>query len=424
MLSWLFGSKQDHAPNEALPSYEASREIAEKGDADKRRWLAEQNGLQPEFLYYFATDPDENVRVAVARNTYTPLQADAILAKDESDEVRSELADKICRLLPTLSTDKADKVSEMVLEIIKVLAEDKKARVRRIISEAVKALDHMPQALIEQLVWDAESIVAAPVLEYSPLLNDRQLLEIIRSGIDGGALSAIARRHGLRGEVSAAIAGREDDGATVALLGNQTAEIDETVFLQISEMAQHSDAMLESLIEREDLTVATIRRVASFVGNAVLDKIFKRCAHRSEITEELVRDIRLQVNERIMKGGADADLLPGEQARLRAEKLFGDDKLDESEILSGVKEGERMFVIHALALLTQLSWERVRDVLTSKSGKSIVSMAWKAGLSADGALTLQTKLGALHGSALVKPKGDGGYALSEDDMEWYLDFFG
>ena len=423
MLSWLFGNREGTRKNANLPSYEESRDIAENGDAGKRQWLASQAGLQPEFLYYFATDPATKVRVAVAGNQDTPLQADALLAKDKSEDVRTELAAKIARLLPSLNEARVDKVSEMVLEIVNILAKDQAMKVRRIIAEEVKTLDNLPEQLIEQLAWDAESEVAMPVLEYSPLLSDRQLIEIIRSGIDGGALEAIAQRHKLSVPVSDAVVRCRDEGATTALMGNLSATIDEETFLNVSDMASRSPQVCEKLIERNDLMLSTIRRVATFVGNAVIARVLERNERRLKLKEDEVRDIRQNVTERIMKGHADNESLPGEEARVKVEKLFADDKLNDKAIGKAIDKGDRWFIIHGLALLTGFSWENIRDALNSKSGKSVAAITWKAGLSAERALSLQTKVARLTGKALIRPTEDGGFSMSEDDMAWYLDFF-
>jgi len=297
-------------------------------------------------------------------------------------------------------------------------------QVRRIIAKEIKSLDNVPEAIIEQLAWDAETQVSMPVLEYSPLLSDRQLIEIIRSGIDGGALAAIARRHKLSSPVTAAVVRCRDEEATTTLMENQSASINEETFLDVSDMASRSTRVCDKLIERNDLMLSTIRRVATFVGNAVIDRILERNQRRLKLEENIVRDIRQNVAERIMKGEADKDPLPGAEARDRAEKLYGEDKLDDQAIAKAVEERDRWFVFHALALLTGFTWENVRDAVNSKSGKSVAAISWKAGLSAKLALGLQTKIASLSGKALVHPAPDGSYSLSEDDMEWYLDFFG
>jgi len=420
LLKWLFGRKGKAKYNNFLPSYEESRDIADTGTTEKRRWLASQRGLQPEFLYYFATDKDVGVRKAVAANPDTPLQADKILANDEAEEVRRELATKICRLMPELDPSSADAVTQMVMEIVEVLARDKAAQVRRVVATEIKQLDNMPPKLIDRLARDAEAIVAAPVLEYSTLLSNRQLIEIIKSGIEGGALRAIARRRNLKADVSAALVDQADPDVTRVLLDNKSAEIAEIDMMAITDLAESHEPIQESMIERDDLTVSTIRRISSFVSGAIFDRLADRY---KKLGEDILGDIRRDVQKRIMSGAADAKELPGEESRARAERLFGEGKLDEETVVEAIDGGDRLFVIHALALLTGLPWEKVRDILSSKSAKAICALAWKAEFSAERALTLQTKVGKLQGKTVLRPTKAGNYPLSADDMEWYLDFF-
>lgn len=420
MLKWLFGRKQDGPKNTKLPTYEKSRDIAASGTAEKRRWLASQRGLQPEFLYYFATDKDVGVRKAVAANPDTPLQADRILAEDEVEEIRRELAAKICRIVPEIDPRSSDTVAEMVMEIVEILASDRAAQVRRVIAEEIKLHSNLPPKLVERLARDAEAIVAAPVLEYSPLLNDRQLIEIIRSGVEGGALRAIARRRSLKAKVAAALVRVDEPDVTRALLDNHTAEIAESDMMTMGGRAEDDRAVRDSMIARDDLTLATIRRVSQFLSSAVFDRLAERY---KKLGEDALNDIKRDVQARIKKGAADSKSLPGEGARERAEVLYKDGKLDEDAVVSAIDAGERLFVIHAIALLTGLPWEKVRDILSSKSAKAICALAWKSEFTAERALTLQTKVGKLQGKSVIRPTPDGEYALTNDDMEWYLDFF-
>jgi hypothetical protein len=119
MLSWVLGNKTTRKTSKRTqvvgtrPTYEKAKEIAQKGSVDERRKLASREDLEPELLYYFATDEAPEVRREVADNDGAPLQADVILAKDENGEVRSELARKISRLIPNLSNDQADKLTTL-----------------------------------------------------------------------------------------------------------------------------------------------------------------------------------------------------------------------------------------------------------------------------------------------------------------------
>ena len=61
--------------------YEESKRLIQSRNPADRRLVAGNLQVQPEVLYFLATDPDPTVRTAVAGNEATPVQADLILAR-------------------------------------------------------------------------------------------------------------------------------------------------------------------------------------------------------------------------------------------------------------------------------------------------------------------------------------------------------
>ena len=124
MLNWVFGkhaNKKRKIPGIGKkPPYEKAREIAGKGSAGARLKLAAHEEMEPEILYFLAVDDDESVRVEVAENAGTPLQADIILAGDDAEEVRCELARKIGRMVPGLGPDENKIMVEMAIEVLEM----------------------------------------------------------------------------------------------------------------------------------------------------------------------------------------------------------------------------------------------------------------------------------------------------------------
>ena len=229
MLSWVLGKKSKRKTKKrtkddgSRPSYEEAKVIAQKGSLDERRQLASHEDLEPELLYYFANDKAPEVRREVADNDGTPLQADIILAKDEDEDVRCELARKIGRLIPNLSDDQTDKLTTLAIEVLEVLAQDNLPLVRSLVAEELKHSDNIPHRIVRRLAEDVEEIVAAPILEYSPMLSDRDLLEIIAGGLKGGALVALSQRGSLNSDVADAIAETMDEEAVATLFANESA---------------------------------------------------------------------------------------------------------------------------------------------------------------------------------------------------------
>ena len=163
--------------NENHPlSYDQAKEMAQDKGEEVRLDLAARSDVEPEILYFLADDPSADVRRRIASNKATPVQADYLLAKDADQDVRGDLAEKIAQLAPGLTADEQDKMRKMAYEALDALAHDQVIRVRRILSEALKDVAGAPPEVIRRLASDVELVVSGPVLQYSPVLTEEDLL--------------------------------------------------------------------------------------------------------------------------------------------------------------------------------------------------------------------------------------------------------
>ena len=244
-------------------SLDDATEIVQHGDAEKRTQVAGREDTQPELLYFLAEDNEPAVRRNIAANPNTPRQADRLLAEDGDEEVRCELAVKISRLVPGLSTSESEALQDLTFEILDVLAKDQLPRVRGIVAEELKFATDAPIVLIRRLAIDLDLIVSAPILEYSAQLTDDELLEIITANPIDGALDAIARRDNVSTQISDAIVSARDDPAINELLANPSSQIREKTLDQIVERAPEVPPWHEPLIQRPQLSQEAIRRIAT-----------------------------------------------------------------------------------------------------------------------------------------------------------------
>lgn len=418
MLNWLFGKAKADGAREA-PPYEKAREIAATGSEKQRAKLAGYEDLDPEFLYYFATDKSPEVRKVVAGNERTPLQADLILAKDENDGVRVELAGKIGKLIPELSKRENEKVTEMAMQVLEILARDELPKVRAIIAEETKHLDYLPKDVVDRLARDAEETVSAPILEFSPLLNDSELIQIIAGGIKGGALEAVARRNKLAQPVAGAVADTGEESAILALLKNYTADIGEKTMEAIGSVAKNVEALHEPMVDRSNLSVSTIRRIASFVNASLVERLIKKHNLGPDVEQEL----RYRSRQRIDSGDipdVEGGRLPADE---RAEKMYKKGQLTEKVVQKAIEDGDIALVPHALRHLAELRIENVKAMLASDNGKAVASVVWKAGFSMETAMMVQRRVARVQPKNMVYETDEGRYPLTDDEMAWYLDSY-
>jgi len=130
--------------------------------------LAARTDAGADVLHYLARMGAKAIRAAVAANPATPAATNRLLADDAEEDVRAELAAKIARLLPGLSASESSHIYALTIETLECLARDAAVKVRAILAEEIKALDCVPRDVVLTLARDAHSVVAAPILEYSP----------------------------------------------------------------------------------------------------------------------------------------------------------------------------------------------------------------------------------------------------------------
>ncbi|MBM3524991.1 MAG: DUF2336 domain-containing protein, partial [Alphaproteobacteria bacterium] len=186
-------------------AYRRDKRLVASARPDDRREVAGRAGARAELLYFLATDQASDVRRAVAANDGTPWQADQLLLADNEADVRADLGGKLARLLPGMSDAARAEMRGRVLAMLETLARDEAIRVRAALAEALKAREDVPPSLVRDLASDEALAVAEPVLQFSPMLGDDDLLAIIAGRHAVGALGAIAGRAGLGGTIADAI---------------------------------------------------------------------------------------------------------------------------------------------------------------------------------------------------------------------------
>ena len=411
--------------NETI-TYEQSRELARHEDPNVRRALAKRKDLKQEILYYLAEDSDAEVRKTVAQNAAAPRQTNILLAKDADADVRGDLASKIARIAPGLSADEQDKAHRATYEALELLAKDQITKVREILSEALRDIADAPPDLIKTLAMDTEIEVSGPVLEFSPVLTDEDLLEIIQSGPAKGGLNAISKRSAVSENVSDAIVGTNDMEAISDLLSNDSAQIRETALDDLIERAADIDLWHAPLVGRPKLPDGAATKLALFLADNLLEVL----QDRADLDAETLANVKAVVQQRIggnVVGKKDSD---GNQDFLNMEppvdmvgRLFKARKLDGNVVGKALNAGDHAFVLAALIVRTGLDQAVVKRIFVEKSAKGVMALSWKAGMPAKMAVQMQQRMGRIAPSEIITPDDGGEYPLSNDDLDFQLEFF-
>ena len=259
-----------------LLTYEETKRIAQDGSTAERFAVASYSETPPEILYYLADDPDSQVRQGIAANMQTPKQADHLLARDDDTDVRCALALKICSLFPLEPEAEMDSMRHALLEIVEDLASDQTSRVRAVISGALKDVAEVPHDLMLKLANDEAQSVCLPVLEYSPVLTNDDLLLLARSSPVQGALIAISCRCNVNEQVANVIAGSNNQDAITSLLANKGAKIREETLNNLIDEAIDVIAWHDPLVRRPELPEGLAKKIVSFVAQSLVDTLRAR----------------------------------------------------------------------------------------------------------------------------------------------------
>lgn len=414
--------------------YQNAKRIARDGDTTERCALASRKGTRPEILYYLAEDPDAEVRRLIAENDETPRHADMLLAQDECEDVRSLLASKIGRLFPEVSVTERNVMRRAVLDILEVLAADETERIREILSGALKDDPNVPPHVVRQLAADPQLTVCGPILEFSPVLTEEDLLELISSTPVQGALSAISRRATVGESVSDAIAESHDNDAIANLLANPSAQIREETLDSLIDGAATVEAWHEPLVNRPALPVTAAKRIAGFVAQSLLDTL----RQRTDLEKTILDSITDAVSDRLQKDAETQTAEPSDpsagkkkkkdtidltNALEHAQKLHQSGKLSEKTIGDAAAAEDTAFVVAALSLCSGEDPEVIQRIFDMRSTKGIVSICWKASMSMELAVRLQFTIGNIAPGAILNSDNSPDYPLSVEEMRWQLEFF-
>jgi uncharacterized protein (DUF2336 family) len=336
--------------------------------------------------------------------------------RDVDEDIRYQIARKISLLVPELAESKKEQLLKHVFRVLFLMAEDQLPRVRQMIAEELRDSYDAPPELIRKLAWDETLEVAAPILEFSPLLGDADLMEIIANSDIPGVVEAVSRRQEVSVNVTDAIVRNvtqskvtHDDARIINnLLSNKNAHFKEETLEIIVEEAPNYEIWHESLIDRPELTARTINKIARFVSEAMIMDM----EDRGMITKELGNNLTKAIASRLHNPHIDR----AKEADRMAIELFTQGDLDAEYVMAALDSGEREFVISAVSLLANIPKAATLKIIDSDNPEAVTALAWKAGISMRDAIQLQLKVAKIHYSKLLYARDGQYFPLSEEKM--------
>ncbi|QQG37369.1 MAG: DUF2336 domain-containing protein [Micavibrio aeruginosavorus] len=398
--------------------YEKEKTIAQSSNVRKRLALAKDPRTHQEILFYLAKeDPDPAVRLAVARNMSTPVQASPMLAGDGSEDVRMALARRLVTLLPELGKETHSQLYAFAVQAFATLALDEVLKIRIALSSALRDHAAAPPAVVGQLAKDVEREVSEPILRYCVVLSDDILLDILSTHPASWAVQAIAGRAQVSGIVSQAVIDADDVPAGKILLKNAGADIGEGLLQDIVEKARVYSEWQGPIAMRKNLPAAAARALAEFADASVRDVLLER----EDFDQQTIDEIAGVVKRRLAFA---QELIPGESVADHVARLEKKRKLNEEAVADALGMRDKDFVVHAVARLARAQPETVESVFRMRKARPVVALCWRAGLSMRFALRLQQEMALVPPKELLYPRDGTDYPMTDEELRWQLEFLG
>ena len=198
------------------------------------------------------------------------------LAHDRTAPGRSHLVTAIGDLMGDHGRILTLQERTLINDILKKLIQDVARPVRKALAEKLAVSPHAPREVSTILAND-EFDIASPILLNSPLLEDEDLMEIVRHRSISHRL-AIAMRRSLNAPVCDALVATNSVDVIKALLENHGARISVATMGYLVEQSKTLDAYQEPLLRRSDLPPDLAKRMYYWVSAALRQFIVENYA--------------------------------------------------------------------------------------------------------------------------------------------------
>lgn len=297
----------------------------------------------------FETPEDyEHLRALARRRSPVEREALVITIGDVLEEQGNLISDKSCAV---------------ITEILRSLQDDIETQLRAKLACRLAANADVPRDVILLLANDRVE-VAYPVLLGSSVLQDPDLVEIVRIGSYRHRL-AVALRPGIGETITDELARSRDEDVLMALIDNHSARISPETLRYLVDEARRREPLQAPLVSRPDLPQPLAERLYRWVSRSLRQRLLSRfdidptmldAAVEGAITSALAADGFARENDPV------AEL---------TEELFLTGALNGPFLVNALKRGDVVLFEAGLARLAELTLGGARRVIYELDGEAL-----------------------------------------------------
>ncbi|MBM3485303.1 MAG: DUF2336 domain-containing protein [Alphaproteobacteria bacterium] len=293
------------------------------------------------------------------------------LMDDPSEQNRASAASKIAANFggDAFTADER-RIAE---DIFRVMVRDTAVRVREALSMELKDCPSISHDVARALASDVES-VSLPVLQFSTVLTDDDLIEIVQTSAPVKQ-KAIASRKVVSAPVADALVDTKNEEVVSTLVANDGADITETSLQKVVDKLGDRPSVNQPLALRAKLPVAVAERLVTMVSESLREHLLKN----HNIAPETVSDLVLQSREKATLNLISAKAST-EDVKELVEQLHRNGRLTPSIVLRAVCMSDLPFFEHGVAKLSHVPLKNARLLIHDDGRLGLSAILKKAGV--------------------------------------------
>jgi uncharacterized protein (DUF2336 family) len=267
-----------------------------------------------------------------------------------------------------------DKERAIVEDIFKVLVRDTEELVRRSLSESLKADPNVPHDVAQALAQDVAS-VALPMIEFSEVLSDEDLLEIIKAKPADHQI-AVAKRSRVSVGVSDALANTHNSDVVATLVANGGADIAEKTFARVLDEFGENDNVTDRIMKRAQLPLTVSDRVVTMVSDNLLEKLMSD----KKLSADALTDLILRARETAIVGMLQGSSKTKDVISL-VDALYRQKRLTPTILMRALCMGDVTFFEASLARMAGVSVQNAYKLVHDEGELGLKALFEKCGIS-------------------------------------------
>ncbi len=293
------------------------------------------------------------------------------LMSDPSAQTRADTSAKLAAQFEAQELSESER--QIAEDIFRALVKDVEVRVRESLSAHLKNSPDLPRDVALALAKDVDS-VALPMLKFSEVLTDEDLVEIVRDQNEAKQV-VIAQRNEVSSRVADALIDTGNEKAVARLVANEGADLNKKSLNRVMNEYEQSVAVSDSLARRPNMPASVSAHLIEILTERLQDYLISK----HELPFDTAANLILQARERATMSLVEYGSTDTELENL-IEQLYRKGRLTPSLLLRGLCMGDMPFFERAMARLSELPLQNVRILIHDQGALGLESVYIRANL--------------------------------------------